>query len=80
MAVHELREGGTALQGRCARVPSLVRAVRHAVAERERRRLARVSARRIHSRQKGRGESPIHFLLLHVKYKFNFRISAPPPP
>lgn len=45
MAVHELREGRASIQGRSARVPGVVRALRHAVAERERRRIPRISTR-----------------------------------
>lgn len=36
VAVHQLREGRAAVQGRRARVPRLVRALRYAVAQRER--------------------------------------------
>ena len=45
MAVQDVRGRRAALQGPSARVPSLVRALRHEVAQRERRRVPRVLAR-----------------------------------
>lgn len=56
MAVYQLRQRRPALQGRHTRVPIVVRAIRHAVAERERRRIAGLPARGVQSRQKGRGK------------------------
>lgn len=56
MAVHELRERRAAVQGRDPGVPVVVRAVRDAMAERKRRRVPGVLARRIQQGQKGLGE------------------------
>lgn len=58
MAVHQLRQGRAAVQGRHTRVPVVVRAVRDAVAERERRRVLGVPARGVQPGQKGLGERP----------------------
>lgn len=57
VAVHELRERRAAVQGRDTGVPVVVRAVRDAVAERKRRRVPGVLARRVQQGQKGLGEA-----------------------
>lgn len=56
MAIYELCEGGTTIQRCRSRISSLVRALRHAVAQWERRRITRISAWRLHTRQKGWGK------------------------
>lgn len=63
MAVHQLCERRAAVQRRNTRIPVVVRAVRDAMAERKRRRVAGILARGVQPGQKRWGKRDVRRIL-----------------